>query len=62
MGKIDEYSFGRIVVDGEELTADVILLPGRIVPWWRRRDGHALVLDDLREVLDELRRRLALRG
>ena len=58
VGKIDDYSFGRIVVDGEELTADVILLPGRIIPSWRRRDGHALVLDDLREVLDELPERL----
>ena len=51
MGKIDDYSFGRIVVDGEELTADVILLPGRIIHSWRRRDGHALVLDELPERL-----------
>ncbi len=58
MGKIEGYSFGRILVDGEELTADVILLPGRILPNWRRRDGHALVLEDLQKVLDELPERL----
>jgi hypothetical protein len=58
VGTIEDYSFGRIVVDGEELTADLILLPGRILRAWRRVDGHALVLDDLREVLDELPERL----
>jgi hypothetical protein len=37
MPKIDDYDFGRIVVDGVEQTRDVILLAGRVVPnWWRR--------------------------
>ena len=58
MGTIEDYSFGRIVIDGEELTADLILLPGRILRAWRRMDGHTLVLDDLREVVDELPERL----
>jgi len=54
MARIDHYEFGRIVVDGHEETRDLIILPDRVVPNWRRRDGHALVLDDLDEVLDEL--------
>src|SRR5919198_4130870 len=54
MPRIDSYSFGHIVVDGEEATNDVIVLPSRVVHNWWRRDGHSLVLDDLREVLDEL--------
>ena len=58
VGRIEDYTFGRIVLDGEEFAADIILLPGRIVAGWRRRDGHALVLEDLREVLDELPERL----
>jgi hypothetical protein len=58
VGRIEDYSFGRIVLDGEEFAADIILLPRRILPDWRRRDGHALVLEDLREVLDELPERL----
>jgi hypothetical protein len=58
MPKIDEYDFGRIVVDGVEQRQDVILLPGRVVPNWWRRDGHSLVLDDLAAVLDELPERL----
>ena len=54
MARIDQYEFGRIVVDGREETRDLIILPGRVVRNWWRRDGHALVLDDLAEVLDEL--------
>jgi hypothetical protein len=58
MPRIDSYRFGRIVVDGEEQTRDVILLPDRIVADWRRADGHGLVLADLEGVLDELPERL----
>jgi hypothetical protein len=54
MARIDHYEFGRIVVDGREETRDLIILPNRVVRNWWRQEGHALVVDDLREVLDEL--------
>jgi hypothetical protein len=54
MPRIEGYSFGRIVVDGEEQTCDVIVLPNRVVTNWWRANGHSLVLDDLDEVLEEL--------
>jgi hypothetical protein len=54
MARIDHYEFGRIVVDGREETSDLIVLPRRVVPNWWRQEGHALVLGDLVEVLDEL--------
>jgi hypothetical protein len=54
MARIDHYEFGRIVLDGREETRDLIILPGRVMRSWWRQDGHALVLDDLVEVLDEL--------
>jgi hypothetical protein len=54
MGWIDHYEFGRIVVDGGVETKDLMILPGRVLRNWWRQDGHALVLDDLGEVLDEL--------
>jgi hypothetical protein len=54
MTRVDHYEFGRIVVDGREETKDLIILPNRVVRNWWRQDGHALVLDDLDEVLDEL--------
>lgn len=49
--QIESYQFGRIVVDGREYTADLILLPGRIVPGWWRQEGHVLHVADLDAVL-----------
>ena len=60
MARIEDYSFGRVVVDGREETRDVIVLPDRVVRNWWRRDGHGLVLEDLEEVLDELPARLLI--
>ena len=60
MAKIEDYSFGRLVIDGEEQRRDVIVLPDRVVTNWWRADGHSLVLDDLADVLDDLPRRLVL--
>lgn len=49
---VDSYAFGRITIDGEAYTKDVLLFPDRRVrsPWWRQA-GHNLTPDDLREVL-----------
>jgi hypothetical protein len=60
MAEIGDYRFGHIVVDGEEYTDDVIILPKRVVPGWWRKDGHRLVLEDLDEVLGELPERLVV--
>jgi hypothetical protein len=54
MARIDHYEFGRIMIDGREETRDLIILPDRVVRNWWRQHGHALVLDDLAEVLEEL--------
>ena len=58
MTRIDDYRFGRVVVDGEEQTRDVIVLPERVLSDWWRADGHRLVLSDLDEVIEELPERL----
>jgi hypothetical protein len=54
MPVLSDYSFGSVRVDGQEHTRDLIVLPGRVVPDWWRRDGHSLVIEDLEEVVDEL--------
>jgi len=51
MPHIESYSFGKIVVDGLEFTADVLILPGGVRPRWRRKEGHLLVPEDLSDVL-----------
>jgi hypothetical protein len=60
MARIERYSFGRVTVDGEEHTRDVIVLPNRVVGNWWRHEGHGLVLEDLEDVLDELPARLVV--
>jgi hypothetical protein len=56
--RIAGYRFGHLVVDDEEQTRDVIVLPDRVLNNWWRADGHRLVLADLDDVLDELPERL----
>jgi len=45
---IEYYSFGQMLVDGQEYGKDLMILPnGEIVsPWWRKT-GHELILPDL---------------
>jgi hypothetical protein len=54
MPRIEGYRFGHVVIDGDEQTRDVIVLPDRVVTDWWRADGHRLVLADLDEVVEEL--------
>lgn len=48
--KIDEYTFGKIVIDGLVYRSDVLLLPDRIDDKWWRKDGHLLRAGDLGEL------------
>jgi hypothetical protein len=59
MARIDHYEFGRIVVDRRQETMYLIILAGRVRNWWRQ-DDHALVLDNLVEILDGLRSHLVV--
>jgi hypothetical protein len=58
MPRIEGYRFGRLMVDGQEETRDLIILPDRVVRNWWREDGHSLVREDLDDVLDDLPERL----
>jgi hypothetical protein len=51
--RIDNCSFGTLVVNGKTYTDDLLIYPdGEITgPWWRKR-GHQLSMDDMRELLD----------
>ena len=45
--RITLYDFGKIVVDGETHTRDVIIHPGRVEGSWWRKVGHRLRVEDL---------------
>ncbi|MGQ9543930.1 MAG: Mth938-like domain-containing protein [Candidatus Bathyarchaeia archaeon] len=49
---IDMYEFGVIVVDGKRYVKDLIILPGKVLEGWWRREGHNLTLEDLKELLE----------
>jgi len=49
--KIDQYAFGKIVIDGKTYTSDVILYPEKVDPSWWRKEGHRLQPEDLETVI-----------
>ncbi|MBD3366616.1 MAG: hypothetical protein GF405_00410 [Candidatus Eisenbacteria bacterium] len=51
--RIDSYAFGRIVVDGETYTNDVIITPEGVRPEWWREEGHSLSMKDLGDLLND---------
>ena len=50
---IDSYSFGRMEVDNQTYTSDLIIFSDRIQSSWWRKTGHRLCLEDLDDVFSE---------
>ena len=50
--EIEHYSFGKITVDGQTYTSDVIIYPDKINSSWWRKEGHNLHVDDLKDVIE----------
>jgi hypothetical protein len=49
--KINDYDFGRIVIDDTEYSTDILIFPDRVEDNWWRRKGHELNLEDIQEIL-----------
>ena len=49
--EITRYRFGEIEIDGRTYTADVIIMPERVVDTWWRKQGHNLAVADLAEII-----------
>ena len=49
---ISEFSFGRIVVNGQICDNDIKIVLGRLVPDWWRKSGHIVEIEDVRDLLD----------
>ncbi len=50
--KIDSYSFGQIVIDGQAYWSDVIIYGDRVDAKWWRKEGHRLQPEDIADVLN----------
>ena len=48
---IDNYSFGRIIINNKTYSSDVIVYPNRVDPSWWRKEGHYLNKEDLSKVV-----------
>ena len=55
---IENYSFGKITIDGVSYTNDIIILnypkPLKVIPNWWRKEGHKLQLIDLEKIKQDL--------
>ena len=50
--EIEHYSFGKICIDGNEYRDDVIILRGKVIsPWWRKDGGHVFSPGDLKPLV-----------
>jgi hypothetical protein len=48
---IDKYQFGKIVIDDQAYTRDLLIVPDGVIPDWWREAGHRLALSDLEPIL-----------
>ena len=49
---IEDYRFGKMVVNGKTYTDDLIIFPDHIDASWWREKGHKLKVKDLTSVLE----------
>lgn len=59
---IDAVRFGSMTVDGVRYGSDLIILPDGVRDGWRRREGHRLRWEDLRESVEAARPRTVVVG
>ncbi len=52
MPHIESYSFGRITIDNNTYSSDLIILPDGVRPDWWRSTGHSLHKEDLQQVIE----------
>ena len=50
--KIDNYEFGKIVINGKEYSNDVIIFPDHVKGDWWRDEGHVFSVKDLEEAFN----------
>ena len=49
---ITDFSFGRIVANGQTCNNDIKIVQGTLVPDWWRKSGHTVEIADVQEALD----------
>lgn len=51
--RIEQYSFGKIIIDGKKYSSDLLITPDQqLIKWWRE-SSHNLILPDLEEIFKD---------
>ncbi|MFZ2447539.1 MAG: MTH938/NDUFAF3 family protein [Syntrophobacteraceae bacterium] len=48
---IDDYHFGQIRVGGKSYNGDIKIVSGEVISGWWRKEGHALDISDIEDIL-----------
>jgi len=49
--EVEHFQFGEIIINNKTYKKDLIIFPGVVMENWWRRDGHAVCLKDIQEIL-----------
>jgi hypothetical protein len=61
MNIIDNYRFGKIVINNQKYNKDLIVFSDYIQTGWWRKEGHSLCLDDL-SIIEEKKPKILIVG
>ena len=59
---IDSYSFGKIIINGDEFSSDVLIFKNFIKHNWWRKKGHELCIEDIKKAVEEFNPTIAIVG
>ena len=50
---IESFNFGRMIIDSQKYSKDLIIYPDHVDSNWWRKEGHNVYLEDIKEVLEK---------
>lgn len=59
---IEDYSFGKIRIDGKEYRKDIILFPDHVQDNWWRVEGHELNISDILTCIESMKPEVLIVG
>jgi hypothetical protein len=59
---IESYDFGRIVVNGNAYSSDIMIMGDKVQASWWREEGHRLVPSDMRGALESFQPEVVIIG
>ena len=48
---INDFSLGKMIIDGISYTGDLKIIQGQVFPNWWRKKGHSVDIEDIRDIL-----------